>query len=72
MSKFSDFAKANPLGLPDFRKAAAAPKRSYAAASVVDRAYSAAAGSKLPYFLSFSLIRGHHGVGGSHADSLHS
>eukprot|EP00035_Acanthoeca_spectabilis_P019805 m.429770 g.429770 ORF g.429770 m.429770 type:complete len:355 (-) comp17062_c0_seq1:97-1161(-) len=63
MSKFSDFAKTNPLGLPDFRKAAAAPKRSYAAASVVDRAYSAAAGTDfskydMTYYLKGALAGG--------------
>jgi hypothetical protein len=47
MFKFSEIAKANPLGLPDFRarKAPTGPNRSYAAASVVERAYSAAAAS---------------------------
>ena len=46
MFKFAEIAKANPLGLPDFR-ARKAPSRSYAAASVVERAYSAAsAGSE--------------------------
>lgn len=46
MFKFAEIAKANPLGLPDFR-ARKGPSRSYAAASVVERAYSAAsAGSE--------------------------
>eukprot|EP00038_Savillea_parva_P006213 m.162331 g.162331 ORF g.162331 m.162331 type:complete len:358 (-) comp12177_c0_seq1:1631-2704(-) len=66
MFNFVDVAKTNPLGLPDFRKRAAMatkPGRSYAAASVVERAYSAAAATDfssydLTYYLKGALAGG--------------